>query len=147
MDIPINVDLPQAISIPNEYVPDQKVRIRLYRRMAEIPDESSLDAFEEELIDRFGPLPEAVKNLIFQIRVKIRGKRANLASIGVEAGQIVLRFPSAGNKKTAKRFHDLDADVRGGKNSYWCTFGRNPNWQERLLSVLDTLALNKPALF
>jgi transcription-repair coupling factor (superfamily II helicase) len=142
MDIPVNIDLPQTVSIPNDYVPDQKVRLRLYRRMADIPDEPSLDALTEEYIDRFGPLPEAVKNLIFQIRVKIRAIRANLASVGVEAGQIVLRYPSMGDKKSEKRLPDLTSDVRGGKNAYWCSFGKDPDWQEKLLLVLDRLPRN-----
>ena len=127
------------MSIPDDYVSDQKIRLRLYRRMADILDEPSLDALIEEFIDRFGPLPEAVKNLIFQIRVKIRAISVNLASVSVEAGQIVLRYPSPVDKKGEKRLPDLGAGVRGGKNAYWCSFGKDPDWQEKLLAVLDRL--------
>jgi hypothetical protein len=29
--------------------------------------------------------------------------------------------------------------VRGGKNAYWCMFGKDPDWQERLLETLEQL--------
>jgi hypothetical protein len=34
---------------------------------------------------------------------------------------------------------DLGPGVRGGRNTYWCTFLKDPDWQERLLDVLERL--------
>jgi hypothetical protein len=34
---------------------------------------------------------------------------------------------------------DLGPGIRGGKNAYWCTFGKDPDWQTRLLEVLEKL--------
>jgi hypothetical protein len=39
----------------------------------------------------------------------------------------------------ATRLPDLGQGVRGGKNAYWCTFGKDADWQDRLLEVLDRL--------
>lgn len=147
MGWPVNVDLPLAIGIPEAYVPDQALRLRLYRRLADVTDEAALEALAAEFGDRFGPLPEMVQNLFFQMRVKLRAEKAGLVSVGSEAGQIVLRFPAQAEEKEAKpglnlsggRLPDLGPAVRGGKNAYWCTFGKEADWQERLLETLEKL--------
>jgi transcription-repair coupling factor (superfamily II helicase) len=136
---PVNVDLPLAAGIPEEYVPDQNLRLRLYRRLADLGDETSLEALSAEFADRFGPLPEMVTNLFFQMQVKMRAEAAGLVSIGMESGQIVLRYPPTPEGSEPKRLADMGPGVRGGKNAYWCMFGKDPDWRERLLEVLDRL--------
>ena len=140
MGLPVNVDLPLAIGIPDAYVPDTELRLRLYRRLADVTDEAALDALTAEFTDRFGVLPDMATNLFYQMRVKLRAERAGLVSIGMESGQIVLRFAPPSEGMEAKRLADLGPGVRGGKNAYWCTFGKEPDWQERLLETLEKLA-------
>ena len=139
MGLPVNVDLPLAIGIPAEYIADTNLRLRLYRRLADLTDEAALEALAEEFNDRFGPFPEMVTNLLYQMRVKMLAEKAGLISVGMESGQIVLRYPPPPEGSEPKRLADLGPGVRGGKNAYWCTFGREPDWQERLLEVLQTL--------
>ncbi len=140
MGLPVNVDLPLAIGIPSEYIPDTNLRLRLYRRLADLTDEAALEALTEEFADRFGPLPEMVTNLFYQMRIKMRAEKAGLVSVGMENGQIVLRYPVPPEGTEPKRLADLGPGVRSGKNAYWCTFGREAGWQEKLLDVLQTLA-------
>ncbi|MEZ0396391.1 MAG: transcription-repair coupling factor [Anaerolineales bacterium] len=137
--MPVNVDLPLAIGIPADYIGDQNLRLRLYRRLADITDEAALDALADEFADRFGPLPETTRNLFYQMRVKLRAEAAGLVAVGWENGQIALRYPAVEEEKSARRLPDLGRDVRGGKNAYWCTFAREGNWQARLLDVLAQL--------
>ncbi len=139
MGLPVNVDLPIAIGIPEDYVPDTNLRLRLYRRLADLTDESALEALAAEFTDRFGPLPEMVINLFYQMRVKMRAENAGLVSVGMEAGQIVLRYPAPAEGAEVKRLPDLGPGVRGGKNAYWCMFGKDPDWQEKLLETLERL--------
>jgi transcription-repair coupling factor (superfamily II helicase) len=139
MGLPVNVDLPLAIGVPETYVPDTDLRLRLYRRLADLTDEAALEALAAEFNDRFGPLPEMVTNLFYQMRVKLLAERVGLITISMESGQIVLRYPPPPEGTEAKRLPDLGAGVRGGKNAYWCMFGREPNWQERLVEVLERL--------
>ncbi|CAG1012127.1 partial Transcription-repair-coupling factor, partial [Anaerolineae bacterium] len=70
LSLPVNVDLPLAIGIPSDYISDQELRLRLYRRIADLRDETELDALGSEFRDRFGQLPEMVQNLLYQMRVK-----------------------------------------------------------------------------
>jgi transcription-repair coupling factor (superfamily II helicase) len=130
--VPVNVDLPLAVGIPENYVPDQSLRLRLYRRLADLTDESALEALSAEFIDRFGPLPVTVENLFFQMEVKMRAEKAGLVSVGSETGQFVLRYPPSLEEKSALRLPDMGMGVRGGKNAYWCMFGSDPDWQEKL---------------
>jgi transcription-repair coupling factor (superfamily II helicase) len=134
--MPVNVDLPLAIGIPRDYIPDQDLRLRLYRRIADLRDETEIEALAAEFGDRFGPPPEMVQDLFYQMRVKLRAERAGLAGVNWENGQVVLRFPAAGEEEEPARLRDLAPDVRGGKGAYWCSFGKDPGWRERLLEVL-----------
>ncbi len=135
--MPVNVDLPLAIGVPADYIPDQNLRLRLYRRIADLRDESEIDALASEFRDRFGALPEMVESLLFQMRVKLRAEKAGLASVSWEAGQVALKFPAPAEGSELKRMSDLAPDVRGGKNVYWVNFTKNENWMPRLLEVLE----------
>ncbi len=119
MGLPVNVDLPLAIGIPETYVPDTNLRLRLYRRLADLTDEAALEALAAEFTDRFGPLPEMITNLFYQMRVKLRAEKAGLVSIGMESGQIVLRYP---------------ASPEGTEVASACRSGAwDPGWEECLL--------------
>ncbi|MFL5078335.1 MAG: helicase-related protein [Microvirga sp.] len=58
-------------SIPEEYVTDAEVRLNLYARLAKLSDGQSVQAFEDELQDRFGPLPRPVQHLLQLARAKV----------------------------------------------------------------------------
>ena len=137
LSMPVNVDLPLAVGIPADYIADQDLRLRLYRRIADLRDETEIDALASEFRDRFGQLPEMTQNLFYQMRVKLRAEKAGLASINWESGQIVLRYPSSAEEKDGKRLADLGPGIRGGRASYWCSFGEN--WESRLLDALKSL--------
>jgi transcription-repair coupling factor (superfamily II helicase) len=141
--MPVNVDLPLAVGIPSEYIPDQDLRLRLYRRIADLRDEGEIEALASEFADRFGPPPEMVENLLYQMRVKLRAEQAGLSAINWESGQIVLRYPPGGEEDNG-RLPDLGADVRGGRGAYWCSFGKDPDWPTRLLDVLARLPAGSP---
>ena len=139
ISMPVNVDLPLAVGIPADYIADQDLRLRLYRRIADMRDETEIDALSSEFEDRFGELPEMVENLFYQMRVKLRAEQAGLSSVNWESGQIVLRYPPVADDKDGQRLPDLGPGMRGGRNAYWASFGTDPNWRERLLDVLGTL--------
>jgi transcription-repair coupling factor (superfamily II helicase) len=144
ISMPVNVDLPLAVGIPSNYIGDQDLRLRLYRRIADLRDETEIDALSSEFKDRFGDLPEMAENLFYQMRVKLRAEEAGLSAISWESGQIVLRYPSNVEEKDGRRLADLGPGIRGGKNAYWCSFGKDEDWQSRLLDVLDAILKENP---
>lgn len=137
--LPVNVDLPLSIGIPADYIKDPNLRLRLYRRLADLTDEAALDALAAEFTDRFGSIPEMVTNLFYQVKIKLIAERAGLISVSNENGQIVLRYPPSKYSQSTKRLPDLGREVRGGKNAYWCSFGRDADWKTKLIGTLDTL--------
>ena len=56
--------------IPNDYIYDVNIRLSLYKRIANSKGAESLKELQVELIDRFGLLPDATKNLIEVTKVK-----------------------------------------------------------------------------
>jgi transcription-repair coupling factor (superfamily II helicase) len=72
------------VLIPEAYVADLGVRLGLYRRIAALADRRDIDAFAAELIDRFGPLPREVENLLEIIAIKRACREAGVEKF--EAG-------------------------------------------------------------
>ncbi|MEX2632283.1 MAG: transcription-repair coupling factor [Tistlia sp.] len=64
------INLGTSVLIPEDYVRDLNVRLSLYRRLATLVDRKEIEAFAAELIDRFGPLPEEVDNLLEVMAIK-----------------------------------------------------------------------------
>lgn len=73
----INTGVP--LLIPETYVGELALRIGLYRRMSEFTSYEELEDFSQEMMDRFGPLPRAVQNLIRVMEMKVLCK-----SLGIE---------------------------------------------------------------
>jgi transcription-repair coupling factor (superfamily II helicase) len=72
------------VLIPEGYIADLGLRLGLYRRIAGLADRREIDAFAAELIDRFGPLPAEVENLLQIIAIKRLCREAGIER--VEAG-------------------------------------------------------------
>jgi transcription-repair coupling factor (superfamily II helicase) len=87
----IQLNLPLPAYVPEDYLPEEKLRFRLYRRLAGISTLSGIDDMARELEDRFGDLPEPVANLLYQLRLKWLGMEAGVKSIITETGQIIIR--------------------------------------------------------
>jgi transcription-repair coupling factor (superfamily II helicase) len=81
-----------SVLIPENYVPDLQVRLGLYRRLADLRDQTELDGFSAELRDRFGPLPEEVEHLIAIVSIKLLCRIANVASVDAGAKGAVIGF-------------------------------------------------------
>ena len=78
------ITLGMPVLIPEGYVADLGVRLGLYRRIAQLDSRRERDAFAAELIDRFGPLPREVENLLQIIAIKRDCREAGVER--VEAG-------------------------------------------------------------
>ncbi|MFQ3651499.1 MAG: transcription-repair coupling factor [Gemmataceae bacterium] len=80
----VTIDLPWPAFLPREYVPGQKLRIEVYRRIGRIRNLDRLEEFREELRDRFGPLPEPVEWLLRTQEMRIRATAWKLTRIHLE---------------------------------------------------------------
>ncbi|MDN5749400.1 MAG: transcription-repair coupling factor [Pseudonocardia sp.] len=60
----VRVDLPVDAHVPHDYVTGERLRLEVYRKIAEAGDAAALDAIVEELTDRYGESPVPVRNLL-----------------------------------------------------------------------------------
>ncbi|HEX8387776.1 MAG TPA: transcription-repair coupling factor, partial [Sphingomonas sp.] len=86
----ITVDAP--ILIPEDYVPDLDLRMGLYRRLNDLEESREVEAFAAEMIDRFGPLPDATENLVCVIEIKLNAKKACVSKIDVGPKGVLIAF-------------------------------------------------------
>ena len=77
-------------SFPQEWVPETDTRITLYARLARIITTSALDAFEDELDDRFGQAPEEARRLFAIARLRLQMRAADVARIDAGPAAIAL---------------------------------------------------------
>ncbi len=132
----VTVDLPLLATIPADYVPDKLMRLQLYRRIADLKSLAEIENLYTEFQDRFGPLPQAVEDLLFQMKVKLLAKRAGLSSINLENRQLVLRFPEGPQPPNGRFLHPA---ARWGKRAIWFAYSAVENWREALLEILSEL--------
>ena len=79
--VEVNVDLPWPAFLPKDYVPGQKLRIEVYRRLARLRDVNKLADFRGELRDRYGPPPDAVEWLLRTTEVRLLCVRWGVGSV------------------------------------------------------------------
>jgi transcription-repair coupling factor (superfamily II helicase) len=80
----VTIDLPWVALLPRDYVPGQKLKIEVYRRLSRIRKLDRLDDFRQELRDRFGPIPTPVEWLLRLSELRILAEHWQIASIHLE---------------------------------------------------------------
>jgi transcription-repair coupling factor (superfamily II helicase) len=80
----INLHVPALI--PEDYMPDVHLRLVHYKRIASAPDERSLEELQVELIDRFGLIPPATRNLFILTRLRKQAADLGIRRLDLSAG-------------------------------------------------------------
>ena len=137
--MPVSVELLLPVGLDLTYIPRQDLRLKLYRRIADLEDQQAVTDMIAEFQDRFGAMPEATENLFYQMRVKIMAEKAGLASVSMDDKRITLRFPNLPEDVRQRDLPELGMKTRLGKNSYWIVLQENSDWKEHLLQVLYEL--------
>lgn len=86
------VNLHAPALLPNDYCGDVHARLSIYKRLSSTTDESELIAIQEELIDRFGKLPEATRCLLATHKLRLAALALGIQKIDASEGQIMLQF-------------------------------------------------------
>jgi transcription-repair coupling factor (superfamily II helicase) len=92
LGVTTEINLHVAALLPADYVTDVHERLVLYKRLANCDDEDTLDLLREELVDRFGPLPEPARTLVESHRLRIMGKPLGIARIDATDAAVLLQF-------------------------------------------------------
>ncbi len=106
----INLHVPALL--PNHYCPDVHERLVLYKRLANANDDDALDTLQEELIDRFGLLPEQGEALLACHRLRIAAKPLGIIKIDASDSAIQLQFNIKADIDPMKLVNLLQRDRR-----------------------------------
>jgi len=134
----IRIDLPISVRLPDDYVPDTRLRLQIYRRLAELGSMAQIDEMERELADRFGPLPLDVQNLMYQLRLKSLARDAGVRAIGVKGDRLALRLGKGGYANLEKLRRLLKGRASVSRRNIWLPQERG--WREELAAVLREMA-------
>ncbi|CCO44106.1 transcription-repair coupling factor [Vibrio nigripulchritudo SOn1] len=90
------VELRLPALLPDDYIPDINTRLSMYKRIASVSNENELAEMKVELIDRFGTLPDAAKNLLAVSEVKQKAGTMHIKKIEAHAkGGFIEFYPTA----------------------------------------------------
>ena len=85
------IDLKIPALLPEDYLPDVHSRLVMYKRIANAADNDALRELQVEMIDRFGILPEATKDLIRVTELKLKAEPIGIKKIeaGPSSGRLI----------------------------------------------------------
>ncbi len=88
-DVHINLNLESYL--PDNYIPDMKLKIEIYRKINRLSSKHEIEEMEIELNDRFGPIPEHVKNLLMECEIRVAAQASHIRSLIRTNGTIILQ--------------------------------------------------------
>jgi transcription-repair coupling factor (superfamily II helicase) len=144
----IQINLPIPAYISEEYLPEEKMRLRLYRRLAGLTTLNEIDDMAKELEDRFGEMPEPVANLLYQLKLKVMAMEAGVKAIVTEIGQIIIRADSLQDVDRSGLERRLDPAARVTPRQVSLPLHPRPEvWQVELEKTLRLIGrmVNDPA--
>ncbi len=77
----VRIDLPVDAHVPHDYVPSERLRLEMYKRLAEVHADEDVTAIRAELLDRYGALPDPAENLLAVARLRVRARAAGVFEI------------------------------------------------------------------
>ncbi|HET9501411.1 MAG TPA: transcription-repair coupling factor [Marmoricola sp.] len=89
----VRIELPVDAHLPHDYVPSERLRLEMYKRLSEVRGDDDVTLLREELEDRYGDLPAPVVRLLAVARFRGRARRAGLHEITVQGKYV--RFTPA----------------------------------------------------
>ena len=134
------INLPIDAYLPESYVSDSALRLRLYRRLAGLTVEEEIDDFRAELQDRFGELPPEGGNLFYQLRLKLHAFAAGVKVITTEEGQIVARADSLEDLDREWLQRRLGDRARVARRAVWLPLDGDERWRTTLVATLQAIA-------
>jgi transcription-repair coupling factor (superfamily II helicase) len=88
----VSVNLPLAALLPPEYIPEERLRLRIYQQLAAATTESELDESARNLRQRFGPRPKQLDNLLLALRVRLLAAAIGAQGVETDRGDVVVTF-------------------------------------------------------
>lgn len=138
----VRVDIGIDARIPDSYIEDLAQRLSIYQRLARIRVESEIDDLDEEIRDRFGPMPTHVKLLMKMARMRSMAVQAGVELVAAKETRatLTLKEPTGGARVPLQKQLGTGVDV--GHMQIRVEIDRDdPEWIDELMAVLDQLKM------
>lgn len=138
VSLDVTIDLPREAYIPKTYVPDMRLKIDLYRRIARIAGIDEWNDLASELVDRFGPRPGEVERMLELARLRIWAHHWGIATVHLEEGFVVFDYTDR------HRIEQLAAKSRGrlrivDDSSAYLPLAKGVTEGEKLVEIVQSL--------
>ena len=114
----VDINLPGDAFLPPDYVPDLRLKIDLYRRLARVSKYDELADFRSELVDRFGDPPPPVERLLALAELKMDAATWQISAIFLENDFVVFRYENRSRIEQLARQHKGKLRIVDERSAY-----------------------------
>jgi transcription-repair coupling factor (superfamily II helicase) len=141
IDLSTEINLHAPALLPETYCSDVHERLTLYKRLANCDTPEALDEMREELVDRFGDLPEAARALLDSHQLRILARPLGIARVDATHEAVLLHFgrdaPLDGARVVALVQRSKNLRLAGAERLRMDA--KLPEWPQRVQAVKDLL--------
>lgn len=106
LSIDVDLELPGEAYLPDEYIPDIRLKIDLYRRLRRATTYDEVTEFRNELADRFGKPPKPARRMLTLARLRLDAAMWQISSITVEDDHLVFAYQNRQRiDQLSRQFH------------------------------------------
>jgi transcription-repair coupling factor (superfamily II helicase) len=98
----VTLDLPLDAYLPVDYIPDDRVRLAVYQRMADAQTPPLVRELRQELRDRFGEPPEPAECLLTWLQIKALALTSGVTSVVTSDEEFIIRLPDGAAREREK---------------------------------------------
>ncbi|MFJ8626919.1 transcription-repair coupling factor [Kitasatospora sp. NPDC093550] len=84
----VKIELPVDAHVPHDYAPGERLRLQAYRSIAAVNSEDDIKQVRDELVDRYGKLPEPVENLLLVAALRLYARRCGISDITLQGSNV-----------------------------------------------------------
>ena len=141
----LQIDTDFELLFPDEYINNVTERLALYNELGNCKTEEELIAYENKLIDRFGPLPKEAKALLNSIRIKWIATKVGIEKIVMKQNKLIGYFiaDQQSDYYTSKRFTNVLRFVQQHGNICKMKEKETKNGLRLLLTFENVKSINK----
>ncbi|MCZ4500466.1 MAG: transcription-repair coupling factor, partial [Marmoricola sp.] len=77
----MRIELPIDANLPHDFVPSERLRLEMYKRLSEVRADGDVEVLREEMVDRYGAPPAPVERLLEVARFRARCRRAGISEV------------------------------------------------------------------
>lgn len=140
------IDLPISVYLPDRYISEQKLKIEIYRRLSQTNHLKKLAELEEELRDRFGPIPTPAKRMLHLRELNLRAIAWKIENIHLEDGYAVLRYRDVKLIKMLSFLHKGHLRVVDAHDAYWPLEAREEDGSAIVAELIAALSEAEPPM-